>query len=86
MSRVCMVTGKKPVTGNNVSHAKNRTKMVQKPNVQSKRIWVPEETKFVRVKLSTRALRTVDKLGMYGFIRKNNLSYTDFGLAGPTHA
>ncbi len=82
----CQLTGKRRLVGNNVSHAKNRTKMVQKPNIQSKRIWVPEETKFVRVKLSTRALRTVDKLGLYGFIRKKNLSYTDFGLTGPSHA
>ena len=82
----CQLTGKRRLVGNNVSHAKNRTKMVQKPNIQSKRIWVPEEAKFVRVKLSTRALRTVDKLGMYGFIRKNNLSYTNFGLTGPSNA
>ena len=83
MSRVCMVTGKKPVTGNNVSHAHNKTKRVQKPNVQRKRIWVPEEQTFIRIKLSTRALRTVTKVGLYAYIRKNDLSFKQFGLSGP---
>ena len=81
----CQLTGKRRLAGNNVSHAKNRTRMVQNPNVQRKRIWVPEESKFVRIRLSVRALRTVDKLGLYGFIRKNNLSFRQFGLTGPTH-
>ena len=80
----CQLTGKRRLAGNNVSHANNRTRMVQRPNVQRKRIWVPEESKFVRIKLSIRALRTVDKLGLYGFIRKNNLNFRHFGLTGPS--
>jgi large subunit ribosomal protein L28 len=79
----CQLTGKRRLVGNNVSHAHNKTKRVQKPNIQSKRIWVPEESKFVRVKLSTRALRTVTRCGMYSFIRKNELTFKQFGLSGP---
>ena len=79
----CQLTGKQRLVGMNVSHAHNRNKMVQKPNIQRKRIWVPEEDKYVRVKLSTRALRTVTKTGMYAFIRKNGLSFKEFGLVGP---
>ena len=81
----CQLTGKQRLVGMNVSHAHNRNKMVQKPNIQKKRIWVPEESKYVRVKLSTRALRTVTKTGMYAFIRKNSLTFKEFGLTGPTH-
>ena len=80
----CQLTGKRRLVGNNVSHANNKTKRVQLPNVQRKRIWVPEEGKFVRVRLSTRALRTVTRTGLYAFIRKNGLSYKAFGLTGPT--
>ena len=63
MSRVCQLTGIKPLTGNNVSHANNRTKMRQLPNLKVKRIWVPEENRFVKLKVSTRALRTLKKKG-----------------------
>jgi large subunit ribosomal protein L28 len=58
MSRVCQLTGKKPLSGNNVSHANNRTKRRQLPNLKVKRIWIPEENRFITLKLSTRALRT----------------------------
>ncbi|MGA2667900.1 MAG: 50S ribosomal protein L28 [Ignavibacteria bacterium] len=63
MSKVCQLTGKRPLTGNSVSHSNNRTKMRQIPNLKSKKIWIPEENKFVRLKLSTRALRTLKKKG-----------------------
>jgi large subunit ribosomal protein L28 len=63
MSRVCQLTGKKPLTGNNVSHAHNRTKTKQLPNLRKKRIWVEEENKFITLRLSTRALRTLKKKG-----------------------
>ena len=81
----CQLTGKKRLVGNNVSHAHNKTKRVQKPNIQRKRIWVAEEEKYVRVKLSTRALRTVTRIGMYSFIRKNSLTFKQFGLTGPAN-
>lgn len=79
----CQLTGKRRLVGNNVSHAHNKTKRVQKPNIQRKRIWVPEESKFVRVKLSTRALRTVTRIGLYRFISQNSLNFKEFGLQGP---
>ncbi|HIA02790.1 MAG TPA: 50S ribosomal protein L28 [Myxococcales bacterium] len=79
----CQLTGKRRLVGNNVSHAHNKTKRVQKPNVQRKRIWVPEEQTFIRIKLSTRALRTVTKVGLYAYIRKNDLTFKQFGLSGP---
>jgi large subunit ribosomal protein L28 len=63
MSKVCQLTGKKPLTGNNVSHANNRTKRRQLPNLKVKRIWIPEENRFITLKLSTRALRTLKKKG-----------------------
>jgi large subunit ribosomal protein L28 len=79
----CQLTGKRRLVGNNVSHVYNKTKRVQKPNIQCKRIWVPEEQTFIRIKLSTRALRTVTKVGLYAYIRKNDLSFKQFGLSGP---
>jgi large subunit ribosomal protein L28 len=63
MSRVCQITGKKPLTGNNVSHANNRTKRRQLPNLQKKRIWLEDKKKWVTVKITTRALKTLDKKG-----------------------
>lgn len=63
MSKVCQLTGKRPLTGNSVSHANNRTKRRQLPNLRNKRIWVPEESRFVTLKLSARALRTLKKKG-----------------------
>jgi len=64
MARMCQVTGKKPMTGNNVSHANNRTKRRFLPNLQSRRLWVESEKRWVRVRLTTAALRTIDKLGI----------------------
>jgi large subunit ribosomal protein L28 len=64
MARVCQLTGKKPLTGNNVSHANNRTKRRQLPNLQKKRIWLEEEKRFVTLKLSTEAIKTIDKNGL----------------------
>ena len=64
MSRVCQVTGTGPMSGNNVSHAKNRTRRRFLPNIQVKRFWVEEENRFVKLKLSARGMRTIDKLGI----------------------
>lgn len=77
MSRKCNLTGKKPLVGNNVSHAKNRTKMVQKPNLQTKRIYLPDEERWVRVRLSNRALRTVTKKGLKAFLKSEGLKLND---------
>ncbi|MGL4996687.1 MAG: 50S ribosomal protein L28 [Deefgea sp.] len=64
MSRVCVVTGKGPMTGNNVSHANNKTKRRFLPNLQSRRFWVESENCFIRLRVSTAALRTIDKNGI----------------------
>ncbi len=64
MSRVCQVTGKKPMSGNNVSHAKNRTRRRFLPNLNTHRIWVESEKRFVKLRLSSKGLRIVDKLGI----------------------
>ncbi|MBT3531954.1 MAG: 50S ribosomal protein L28 [Gammaproteobacteria bacterium] len=64
MSRVCMVTGKKPISGNNVSHANNRTRRRFSPNLQSHRFWVESEKRFVKLKVSTKGMRIIDKRGI----------------------
>ena len=70
MSRVCQVTGKRPVSGNNVSHAVNRTKRRFLPNIQQKRYWVDEENRFVTLRVSTRGMRIIDKLGIKSVLEK----------------
>ena len=64
MARVCVVTGKRPMTGNNVSHANNKTKRRFLPNLQSRRFWDESENRWVRIRVSNAALRTIDKLGI----------------------
>ena len=64
MSRVCQVTGKRPMSGNNVSHANNKTKRRFLPNIQSHRFWVESEERWVKLRVSTKGLRTIDKLGI----------------------
>ena len=64
MSRVCQVTGKRPITGNNVSHAKNRTRRRFLPNLHRHRFWVESENRWVRLRVSTKGLRIIDKKGI----------------------
>ena len=64
MSRVCQITGKRPVTGNNVSHANNKTKRRFLPNLQSKRFWLENEGRFVKLRVSMKGLRIIDKKGI----------------------
>lgn len=64
MARVCQVTGKGPAVGNNVSHANNKTKRRFLPNLQSRRFWVESENRWVRLRVSASALRTIDKNGI----------------------
>ena len=64
MSKVCQVTGKRPMTGNNVSHAKNRTRRRFEPNLHSHRFWVEAEKRFVKLRISTKGLRIIDKKGI----------------------
>ena len=63
MAKVCPVTEKRPMSGHRVSHANNKTKRRFEPNLHEKRIWVPSEGRFIRLRLSAKALRTIDKKG-----------------------
>lgn len=65
MAKVCQVTGKRPMTGNNVSHAHNTTRRRFLPNIQEHRFWVEEEQRFVKLKISTKGMRIIDKKGVY---------------------
>lgn len=64
MARVCEVTGKRPMTGNNVSHANNKTKRRFLPNLQYRRFWVESENRWVRLRISNAGLRLIDKKGI----------------------
>ena len=64
MSRVCQVTGKRPAVGNNVSHANNRTRRRFLPNLHSHRFWVASENRWVKLRVSTKGLRIIDKQGI----------------------
>ena len=64
MSRICQVTGKKPMVGNTVSHANNKNKRRFLPNIQEDRFWVESEKRFVKLKVSTHGMRIIDKRGI----------------------
>ena len=64
MARVCQVTGKRPMSGNNVSHAKNRTRRRFLPNLHAHRFWVESEQRFVRLRLTAKGMRIIDKKGI----------------------
>jgi large subunit ribosomal protein L28 len=64
MSRVCQVTGKGPTTGNNVSHANNRTRRRFLPNLHTHRFWVESENRYVKLRVSTKGLRLIDRDGI----------------------
>ncbi len=64
MSQVCQVTGKRPMVGNNVSHAKNRTRRRFLPNLHNHRFWVESEERFVRLRVSSKGMRIIDKKGI----------------------
>ena len=64
MARVCQVTGKRPMVGNNVSHANNKTKRRFLPNLQYRRFWLESQSRWVRLRVSTAGLRRIDKLGV----------------------
>ena len=64
MSRVCQVTGKRPMSGNNVSHANNKTRRRFLPNLQTHRFWVESENRWVQLRVSTKGLRIIDKSGI----------------------
>jgi len=64
MSRVCQVTGKRPISGNNVSHAHNKTRRRFLPNIHSHRFWVEGEKRYVKLKISAKGMRIIDKHGI----------------------
>ncbi len=70
MAKICDITGKHPVAGNSVSHAHNKTKRKFFPNLQVKRLYVPEKDTWVRLKISTSILRTINKNGLFMVLKK----------------
>jgi large subunit ribosomal protein L28 len=70
MARVCQITGKRPQVGNNVSHANNRTKRRFYPNLQKKRFYLPEEDKWITLKVSTKAIKTITKNGITAVLKE----------------
>lgn len=77
MSRKCKLTGKGPMSGNNVSFSQKKTKRRFLPNIQVKKIYIPELDRHVRIKMSVRAMRTVDKIGLMPFLKKQGLALKD---------
>jgi large subunit ribosomal protein L28 len=70
MSRICQITGKKMMNGNSVSHSNIKTKRKFYPNLQTKKFFVPEENKFVTLKVSTSAIRTINKIGISAALKE----------------
>ena len=77
MAKVCKITNKRPLVGNNVSKSHRKTKRRQLPNLQSKKIYVPELKRSIKLKLSTSAIKTIDKNGLFAYLKKNNLKLAD---------
>ena len=67
MSKVCQLTGKRPITGNNVSHSNAKTKRRFLPNIQKKRFFIPETDNWVTLKVSAKAIKIINKLGVYAY-------------------
>ena len=80
MSRVCQLTGKRPITGNNVSHSNAKTKRRFLPNLQKKRFFIPELNRWVTLKVSSKALRNINKLGIYAYLKKLEHKGIDTGV------
>jgi large subunit ribosomal protein L28 len=80
MSRICDLTGKRPVTGNKVSHSNRKTRRWFVPNIQKKRFFIPEEDRWVTLKISAKAIRTINKLGIYTYLRQLNKAGVDTGV------
>ena len=70
MTKVCQITKRRPMAGNNVSHAHNKTKRRFLPNLQKCRIWIPSEKRYITLKVSARGLRTIDKIGVEAALQK----------------
>ncbi len=70
MARLCQISGKRPLSGNNVSHSHNKTRRKFYPNLHKKRFYIPEEDKWITLKVSSAALRTINKNGITSVLRK----------------
>ena len=77
MSKICSITGKRPLVGNNVSKSNIKTKRRQLPNLQSKKIYIPELNKTVKIKLSVSAMKSIDKTGLLTYLKKRNIKLSD---------
>jgi len=80
MSRVCQLTGKKPMVGNKVSHSNVKTKRRFLPNLFTKKFYMPETKEWVTLKVSAHALRTIDKKGLYEYLKELKLKGVDTGV------
>jgi len=77
VSKVCDITNKKPLVGNKVSKSNIKTKRRQLPNLQVKRIFIPELKKYVKLKISTSAMKSIDKLGLLQYLKKQKINLSD---------
>jgi large subunit ribosomal protein L28 len=80
MARVCDLTGVRPIVGNNVSHSNRKTKRRFLPNLHKKRFFVPETGEWVTLKVSSQAIRTISKLGLYAYVKKLEKKGIDTGI------
>lgn len=80
MSKVCQLTGKRPISGNNVSHSNRKTKRRFVPNVQKKRFYIQELDRWVTLRVSTQAIRNINKLGLLAYLKKLERKGVDTGI------
>ena len=82
MSRKCVLTGKGPLSGNNVSHANNKTRRKQLPNLKLKKIYIESEERYAKVKMSTKAIKIIDKIGLNAYLKKTGVSVKELLKGG----
>jgi large subunit ribosomal protein L28 len=80
MSKVCQLTGKRPISGNNVSHSNRKTKRRFLPNVQQKRFYLQEQDRWITLRVSTSAIRNINKLGLFAYLKKLERKGVDTGV------
>jgi large subunit ribosomal protein L28 len=80
MSKICQLTGKRPITGHHVSHSNAKTKRWFVPNVQKKRFYIPEKDTWVTLNVSAKAVRTINKLGIFAYLKKLERKGVDTGV------
>ncbi len=80
MSKVCQVTGKRPVSGHHVSHSNRKTKRRFLPNLQKKRFYIPEMNEWVTLKVTTDAIRSINRIGIYEYLKRQESKGFDTGI------